>query len=403
MQMNRLPLAQYGITQAYVDTFLSSHDFSPAPATEYIVLPGLCDVHVHFREPGFSYKETIASGSSSAAHGGYTAVCTMPNLMPAPDCFNGLSVQLAAIEKDGRLRIVPYGTITVGSQGTILSHMEELAPYVCAFSDDGQGVQSEEMMKQAMLRAKSLGKMIVAHCEDTALRNGGYIHDGHYAKVHAHRAISSASEFAQLERDLALVRKTGCRYHACHISTKESVALVRAAKQEGLDVSCETAPHYLLLCEEDLQDEGRFKMNPPLRTKQDRSALLDGILDGTIDMIATDHAPHTDAEKARGLADSAMGIVGLECAFAVLYTELVRSGILSLEKLIDLMSVRPRKRFGIDTKQDFTVFDVGVPYTIDPVNFLSMGHATPFAGMQVFGKCLLTVAREKIIYREANV
>lgn len=380
--------------------FLKISGFLPERGKQYSVIPGLCDVHVHFREPGFSYKETIQSGSAAAARGGYTAVCTMPNLSPAPDTAEHLRAQLSLIERDARVRIYPYGTITRGEAGKQLSDMEALAPRVIAFSDDGRGVQSDAMMERAMKRAKSLGKMIVAHCEDNSLLRGGYIHSGAYARAHGHAGICSESEYRQLARDLALVQKTGCAYHACHISAKESVALIRDAKKSGLDVSCETAPHYLVLTEADLQEHGRFKMNPPLREEADRLALLEGIADGTIDMIATDHAPHSAAEKEKGLAGSAMGVVGLECAFAVLYTHLVKSGILSMERLLTLMSAAPKKRFGISTGKDFAVFETAQPYRIDPAEFASMGRATPFEGMQVYGRCILTVANGKIVYRE---
>ena len=326
----------------------------------------------------------------------------MPNLSPAPDTAEHLRAQLSLIKRDARVRIYPYGTITRGEAGTQLSDMEALAPRVIAFSDDGRGVQSDAMMERAMKRAKSLGKMIVAHCEDNSLLRGGYIHSGAYARAHGHAGICSESEYRQLARDLALVQKTGCAYHACHISAKESVALIRDAKKSGLDVSCETAPHYLVLTEADLQEHGRFKMNPPLREEADRLALLEGIADGTIDMIATDHAPHSAAEKAKGLAGSAMGVVGLECAFAVLYTHLVKSGILSMERLLTLMSAAPKKRFGISTGKDFAVFETAQPYCIDPAEFASKGRATPFEGMQVYGRCILTVANGKIVYREGK-
>lgn len=368
------------------------------------VLPGFADVHVHFREPGFSYKETIASGSRAAARGGYCAVCTMPNLNPTPDTLEHLRPQLEAIERDACVSVLPYGTITMGEQGQTLSNMEELAPYVCAFSDDGRGVQSPEMMRAAMMRAKKLGKLICAHCEDNSLLRGGYIHDGEYARIHGHRGICSESEWRQIERDLQLVRETGCGYHICHISTKESVQLIRQAKREGLDVTCETGPHYLTLTDMDLQEDGRFKMNPPLRSAADRDALIEGLLDGTIDMIATDHAPHSAEEKSRGLEKSLMGVVGLETAFPILYTRLVRSGVLSLEKLVALLHDNPCRRFGISMEagENFTVFDLNECYRIDPGEFLSMGRSTPFAGEQVFGRCKLTIAGGKIAWLSSS-
>lgn len=363
-----------------------------------VMIPGLVDVHVHLREPGFLYKETVASGTRAAAHGGYTTVCSMPNLNPAPDCAENLEVQLKAIEKDAAIRVIPYGTITRGQMGEQLSEMEEMCEKVIAFSDDGRGVQSDEMMRAAMLKAKSLGKMIVAHCEDNSLLRGGYIHDGEYARKNGHRGICSESEWGQIKRDIDLVRETGCSYHVCHISTKESVEIIRAAKAEGLDVSCETAPHYLVLCDEDLREEGRFKMNPPIRSAADRAALIEGIIDGTIDMIATDHAPHSAQEKSAGLEKSLMGVVGIETAFPVLYTELVQKGVITLEKLVELMSVNPCRRFSIDQSGDYTVFDLESKYTINPDEFLSMGRSTPFEGREVSGKCLLTVHNGKAVW-----
>ncbi len=363
-----------------------------------VVFPGFCDVHVHFREPGFSYKETIASGCAAAARGGFTAVCPMPNLNPVPDCAEDLAVQRRIIGRDASIHVVPYGAITRGERGEELAALEELAPYVAAFSDDGHGVQSDERMLEAMERAKKLGKLIVAHCEDNSLLRGGCIHDGAYARAHGHRGISSESEWRQLERDLELVRRTGCAYHMCHVSTKESVALLRRAKAEGLDVSGETAPHYLALDENDLREDGRFKMNPPLRSPEDREALIEGLLDGTLEIIATDHAPHSAEEKARGLEKSAFGIVGLETAFPVLYTKLVKPGILSLEKLIELMAVNPRRRFGLPLGEDWTVWDLDRRFTVDPAEFLSKGRATPFEGMELYGRCLRTVCGGKTVY-----
>ncbi len=377
---------------------LSSTGFLPFVTNQYAVLPGFCDVHVHFREPGFSYKETIASGSMAAARGGYTAVCTMPNLKPVPDSASALGEQLALIGRDAVIGVYPYGAITKGQLGEELSDMEAMAEHVCAFSDDGRGVQDDFMMRRAMEKAKALGKILVAHCEDNSLLFGGYIHDGTYAAAHGHRGICSASEYKQVERDLALVRETGCAYHVCHISTKETVELIRRAKAEGLDVTCETAPHYLVLCEDDLQEDGRFKMNPPLRSRADQTALLEGIIDGTIDMIATDHAPHSAEEKSKGLAGSSFGIVGLETAFPILYTELVRKGVISLEKLSALLSDNPRRRFGLPVGEDFTVFEIETPYTVDPADFLTMGKSTPFTGWQVYGRCVLTAHNGKTVY-----
>lgn len=389
---------RYEKIRAFAEKFLADGGLLSA-VENYIIVPGLCDVHVHFREPGFSYKETIASGSAAAAHGGYTAVCTMPNLDPVPDSAEHLQVQLDAIKRGAAIKVLPYGAITVGEKGEKLADMEAMSDKVCAFSDDGKGVQNDEMMREAMTAAKRLGKIIAAHCEDNSLLFGGYIHDGEYARMHGHRGISSASEYKQIERDLRLAEETGCAYHVCHISTKESVELIRQAKAHGVNVTCETAPHYLVLCDEDMQEDGRFKMNPPLRSREDKKALIEGIKDGTIDMMATDHAPHSAEEKGLGLEKSLMGVVGLETAFPVLYTELVMKNIITLERLVELMSFKPKERFGIDTNNDFAVFDISETYKIDPENFLSMGRATPFAGREVFGRCLLTVHNEKVVYK----
>ena len=383
---------------------------TPEPLPEdspLVVMPGFADVHVHLREPGFSYKETIRTGTLAAARGGCTAVCPMPNLDPAPDCPEHLHVQLDIIERDAAIRVFPYGTITRGEAGRELSDMEGLADHVVAFSDDGHGVQDADMMRTAMRKARSLRKLIVAHCEVNDLLRGGYIHDGAYARAHGHAGICSESEWRQVERDLALARETGCGYHVCHISTKESVALIRRAKREGVDVTCETAPHYLLLNDGDLREEGRFKMNPPLRDRADQEALLEGIADGTIDMIATDHAPHAVEEKSRGLKGSAMGIVGVETAFPLLYTHLVRKQrLISLERLVELMALAPRRRFGLPggaltarAEADITLFDLDAEYVIDPNDFLSMGRATPFEGWKVHGKCLETLCGGVTAYK----
>ena len=380
-----------------------------ASGAKYFVFPGFADVHVHLREPGFSYKETIQSGTAAAAHGGYTTVCAMPNLSPVPDSRAHLEEQLARIRETARIRVIPYGAITVGQKGETLSDMAAMAADVAGFSDDGRGVQSEQMMRAAMQRAKALGKMIVAHCEDNALLNGGCVHDGAYAAAHGLAGISSMSEWRQLRRDLQLVRETGCRYHVCHISTKESVTLIRDAKREGLDVTCETAPHYLLLDDGDLQDDGRFKMNPPIRAREDREALVEGLADGTIDMIATDHAPHSAKEKSGGLRGSLMGIVGLETAFPLLYTQLVCRGAISLQTLVACMSVRPAARFGIacgieaGCPATLCIWDLEKSDRIDPEKFLSMGRATPFAGWTVRGVCRETILEGRTVYKEEGV
>ena len=372
----------------------------PFNADRYVVFPGFCDVHVHFREPGFSYKETMETGSKASARGGYTAVCTMPNLNPVPDTREHLQRQLELIQKNAVIHVYPYGAITVGEQGEQLADLEDMAGDVIAFSDDGRGVQNDSMMRSAMLKAKALGKMIVAHCEVNDLLHGGYIHDGEYARRHGHKGICSESEYAQVARDLRLAEETGCAYHVCHISTKESVELIRQAKARGVDVTCETAPHYLVMNDEDLQEDGRFRMNPPIRSEEDRLALVEGIRDGTIDMIATDHAPHSAQEKSKGLAGSAFGVVGIETAFPVLYTHLVLPGIITLEKLISLLSENPRKRFKIPASEDYTVWDLDQEFTVDPAQFLSMGKATPFTGWKLKGACVLTVCDGNVVYRK---
>ena len=379
---------------AFVSSQLSAFD-SP----DYAIFPGFCDVHVHFREPGFSYKETIATGSLASARGGYTAVCTMPNLNPVPDSVEHLNLQRNLIEDTACIHVYPYGAITVGEKGETLADLEGMAPHVIGFSDDGRGVQSDDMMRAAMLRAKALGKMIVAHCEDNSLLRGGYIHDGAYAAAHGHRGICSESEWGQIARDLKLVKETGVKYHVCHISTKESVDIIRKAKAEGVDVTCETGPHYLVMDDSMLEEEGRFKMNPPIRGKEDRDALIEGILDGTIDMIATDHAPHSAEEKSRGLEKSAFGIVGIETAFPIMYTHFVKTSRMTMEHLMKLLVTNPRERFGIPMGNDFSIWDLNAQYAIDPAEFVSMGKATPLAGWKVFGKCMATVCDGKIVYK----
>ena len=370
---------------------------------DLVIIPGFSDVHVHLREPGFSYKETISTGTLAAASAGYTALCSMPNLNPTPDSLETLEKQLELIRRDAFVSVLPFGTITKGEKGAELSDMEAMAEYVIGFTDDGKGVQNDEMMLKAMKIAKKLGKLIAAHCEDERLVRGGVIHDGSFARKHNLPGICSESEFEAIRRDLALVEKTGCAYHVCHISAAQSVMLIRQAKQKGLPVTCETAPHYLTLCDDDLLDEGRFKMNPPIRSARDRDALLEGICDGTIDVIATDHAPHSAEEKSRGLLGSSMGITGLECAFPVLYTTLVKQKkLISLEKLVSLMSITPDKIFGIKKNKDFAVIDLAADYKIDPDKFLSKGHATPFAGWEVFGRNIMTVKDGKEIWRSTG-
>ena len=367
------------------------------------VFPGFCDVHVHFREPGFSYKETVRSGSLAAARGGYTAVCTMPNLSPVPDSLPHLKEQLDIIERDAAIAVLPYGSITVGERGEELSDMEAMAPYVVGFSDDGRGVQSEALMTEAMLKAKALVKPIVAHCEDNSLLRGGYIHDGEYARANGHAGICSESEWGPIVRDLELVKKTGVVYHVCHVSAKESVAAIRRAKGEGVNVSCETGPHYLTMDDGDLREHGNYKMNPPIRAKDDREALVAGIKDGTVDVIATDHAPHSAEEKSKGLKSSLMGVVGIETAFPVIYTELVKTGIISLAEAVKLLSEKPRERFGITTDPGFTIFKLDEEYEINPDDFISKGKSSPFIGKRVYGKCLATVYEGRQVYLDESL
>lgn len=370
------------------------------------VFPGFVDVHVHLREPGFSYKETIRTGTLAAARGGFAHVCPMPNLNPVPDSREHLEEQLEIIRRDAVVHVHPYGAITRGEKGETLADLEAMAPDTAGFSDDGRGVQSPELMRSAMAEAKRLDKIIAAHCEDNALLRGGYIHDGAYAREHGHRGICSESEWGQIARDLELAAETGVKYHVCHVSAKESVQVIREAKARGVDVTCEVGPHYLVYCDEDLREDGRFKMNPPLRSREDRSALIQGIQDGTIDMIATDHAPHSAEEKGRGLEKSAMGVVGLETSFAACYTHLVRPGLISLEKLVDLMHGAPKRRFGFGTElaegqpADLTVFDLDAKYTVDPETFQTMGRATPFAGCRLFGRCRMTMVGGEIVWED---
>lgn len=370
------------------------------------VSAGLVDLHVHLREPGFSSKETIATGTAAAAHGGFTTVCAMPNLEPAPDSLENLRRETEIIERDAVVKVLPYATITRRRAGREIVDFAALKPYVAAFSDDGSGVQDDDMMLAAMRAAAANDCIIAAHCEVNSLLHGGYIHDGAYAAAHGHKGISSESEWRQIERDIRLAEQTGCRYHVCHISTKESVALIRDAKRSGVRITCETGPHYLTMCDADLREEGRFKMNPPIRSAADRNALIEGVQDGTIDVIATDHAPHTAEEKSRGLAGSAMGVVGLETSFAVIYTKLVMAGIISPERMIELMAEAPRRIFALGgglaagEKADIAVFDLDNEFTVDPATFLSKGRSTPFEGWRLHGQTILTLVDGRTAYRD---
>jgi len=385
---------------------LAVSDATVISAQGLTVFPGFTDVHVHLREPGFSYKETVASGTLAAAKGGYTNVCTMPNLKPCPDSVEHLSRQLEIIKRGAKVHVYPFGTITVGENGETLSDMDGMAKDVIGFSDDGRGVQNQNIMLAAMEKAKALGKIISAHCEDNSLLFGGYIHDGEYAKLHGHRGICSESEWGPIKRDIGLVKKSGCKYHVCHISTKESVQLIREAKAQGVDITCETGPHYLTMNDMMLKEDGRFKMNPPIRSEEDRLALIEGIKDGTIDVIATDHAPHSAEEKSKGLEKSAMGVVGLETAFAVCYTKLVKTGIITLEKLVELLNVNARTRFGIGTEikvgapADLTLFNLNERFTVKKEDFVSLGKASPFEGEELFGRCKITFVNGQIVYSE---
>ena len=371
-----------------------------------IVVSGLVDLHVHLREPGFEAKETIASGTAAAAHGGFTTVCSMPNLNPAPDTVEHLQQQLDAIERDAVVKVLPYATITRERYGRELVDFAALKPMVAGFSDDGSGVQNGEVMRAAMVEAVKTDAIIAAHCEVNELLKGGYIHDGEYATQHGHKGICSESEWQQIERDIELASETGCRYHVCHISTKESVALIREAKRRGVKITCETGPHYLTMCDMDLKEEGRFKMNPPIRSAEDRDALVEGLKDGTIDVVATDHAPHTLEEKSRGLAGSAMGVVGLETSFAVIYTKLVREGVISLEKAIEVLSEAPRRIFNLGgglyegEAADIAVFDLTTEYDVNPEDFRSKGRSTPFEGWHLWGECCLTMVDGKIVWNK---
>ncbi len=386
-----------GEMKNYIENELISR-FSAYNKQGLTAMPSFCDVHVHFREPGFSYKETITTGCNAGAHGGFTTVFTMPNLNPVPDSVENLKVQLDLIKEQACINVYPYASITIGERGETLTDIKALSKYAIAFSDDGRGVQSSKMMEDAMRLAKENGKLICAHCEDNSLLFGGYIHKGSYAEKNGHRGICSESEYGQIARDLELVAKTGVSYHVCHISTKESVEIIRQAKKSGLDVSSETAPHYLILSDKDLKEEGRYKMNPPLRDESDKLALIDGVVDGTIEIIATDHAPHSQEEKSKGLEKSAFGVVGLETSFSASYTHLVKTGIITLEKLVELMAINPRKRFNLPYDKGFTVFDLDSEYLVNPTEFLSKGKATPFENMKFNGVCKLTALGGKTVY-----
>lgn len=395
-----------GVITAIAEHIEPSEDVQCIDVEGRVVTYGLADVHVHLREPGFSAKERIATGSMAAACGGFTTVCTMPNLNPVPDSVDTIAVEQAMIDRDAVIEVLPYAAITLGRAGDEIVNIEELKDRAVGFSDDGSGVQNDAVMLEAMRCIAAVDGIIAAHCEDNTLLHGGYIHDGEYARSHSHRGICSESEWGQIVRDIELVKESGCRYHVCHISARESVEAIRRAKQAGLSVTCETAPHYLALCDADLQEDGRFKMNPPLRSADDKAALIEGIKDGTIEIIATDHAPHTAAEKSLGLERSAMGIVGLETSFGVVYTTLVRQGVITLEKMIELMCDNPRRIFRlggalrVGERADIAVFDVEHPYCVDSNQFKTMGRSTPFEGWQLYGSCIMTIHNGDIVWQK---
>ena len=395
-----------GVIAAIGKTLVADADTEVFDAEGCVVTYGLADVHVHLREPGYSVKETIATGTRACARGGVTTVCSMPNLQPAPDAPETIAVQQQMIDEQAVIEVLPYATISSKRAGRELADIEALRELSVGYSDDGNGIQTEPLMRAAMKRIAAVDGIIAAHCEDDSLLHAGYIHDGDYAREHGHKGICSESEWGPIKRDAALAQEEGCRYHVCHISTKESVEIIREAKQKCSHISCETAPHYLVLCDENLQEDGRFKMNPPLRAKEDKAALIEGIKDGTIEVVATDHAPHTAEEKSRGLKGSMMGIVGIETSFAICYTHLVRKGVITLEKLIALMSENPRRIFRlggamrVGERADIAVFDVRKPYKIDSAEFLSMGKATPFEGEEVYGRCMLTLFGGEKVWKE---
>lgn len=398
--MGKLKINIFGLKKNKTDFLMFLNQHPELNSNQYTIIPAFIDVHVHFREPGFCYKETILTGSKAAAKGGYTVVATMPNLNPASDTVAHIKQQLDIIKKDAVIKVLPYGAISINEEGKQLSPLKQTAKYVIAFSDDGKGVQDRELMKKAMLQAKSLNKVIVAHCEDNSLIHGGYIHDGCYAKKHNHKGICSASEYEQVKRDIQLVKETKCKYHVCHVSTKESVAAIRRAKKQGINITCETAPHYLILNDSMLKEDGCFKINPPIRCEADRLALIKGIKDGTIDMIATDHAPHAKEEKNKGLKDSAFGASGIEIAFPLLYTHLVKTKIITLDKLIELLVTNPRKRFNLPKSNDFAIWNLSEKDVIQPSKFISKGTNTPFKGTEVYGVNYLTVHNGKVVYKK---
>ena len=398
--MGKLKLKNFCLENNKTDFLMFLTQHPDLNSEEYTIIPAFIDVHVHFREPGFCYKETILTGSKAAAKGGYTTVATMPNLKPVSDTVEHIQQQLDIIRKDAVINVLPYGSISINEEGKQISPLEDTAKLVIAFSDDGKGVQDINIMQQAMLRAKALNKVIVAHCEDNKLLNGGYIHDGQYARTHNHLGISSASEYEQVKRDIELVRETRCKYHVCHVSTKESVEAIRKAKADGLDITCETAPHYLILDDSMLQEDGNFKINPPIRSKEDKEALIKGLQDGTIDMIATDHAPHSQEEKSKGLKDSPFGASGIEIAFPLLYTNLVKKNIITMDKLLEVLVINPKKRFNLPDNNDFTIWNLNEKTVINPDNFISKGHNTPFKGYEVYGVNYITVCNGKVVYKK---
>lgn len=377
-----------------------------------LVSPGLIDVHVHLREPGYERKETIETGTKAAARGGYTTIAAMANTIPVPDSMESVTYIEGLLQQSAQVRVFPYAAITLGERGQEIVDVEALSETsILGFSDDGRGIQEAGVMYQAMQRAKAVNKPIVAHCEDDSLLFGGYLHDGEYAKANGHRGILSVSESAQIARDIMLAQATGVHYHICHISTKESVELVRFAKAQGINVTAEVSPHHLILCDTDIvNDDPNFKMNPPLRADADRIACVQGLLDGTIDVIATDHAPHHEDEKAWGIETAPFGIVGLETAFPLMYTKFVKTGKMTLKQLIDCMSTKPANIFNlpygtleVGAAADITIIDLDKEMEIDSSQFLSKGKNTPFNGYNVTGWPVMTLVGGRVAYKDEQM
>ncbi|HLS66663.1 MAG TPA: dihydroorotase [Pseudogracilibacillus sp.] len=374
-----------------------------------VVLPGFIDVHIHLREPGGEAKETIKTGTEAAARGGFTTVCAMPNTNPVPDNEETVRDILQRIEKDAVIRVLPYAAITKGLQGKERTNITELSKLgVFAFTDDGVGIQTAGQMYEAMVEAAKNDMTIVAHCEDNSILYGGAVHEGDVSKRLDMPGILNACEAVHIARDVLLAEAANCHYHVCHVSTKESVRVIRDAKRAGIRVTAEVTPHHLLLTEDDItEDDANYKMNPPLRAKEDRDALIAGLLDGTIDFIATDHAPHTEVEKEAGILRAPFGIVGLETAFPLMYTHFVKTGKMTFRQLVDYFTKKPAEVFGlpygmlqVGSIADLTVVDLENEMTIDKTTFYSKGKNTPFDGWNVYGNPLLTIASGKTVYKD---